>query len=189
MPHPVRRVEQTLARIAHGSHGVVTRSEALGAGITADEITRRVRSGALLRVHRGVYRVGHRAPSVEATYMAAVRACGDAVLSGRAAGHLLGLLRGRPPRPEVTTVLSRRAEGVRIRRTRAFHSVDVTVWRGVPVTSPARTLVDLAAVLAPAALARACHEAGVRYDTTPAQVEEVLARRRTTRGAAARPHG
>ena len=155
MAHPVHTVDQKLAGIAHRSHGVVTRSEALGAGITTAEITRRVRSGALLRVHRGVYRVGHRAPSVEATYLAAVRACGDgAVLSGRAAGHLLGLLRGRPPRPEVTTLLSRRPEGVRIRRTRGFHAEDVTVWRGVPITSVARTLVDLAAVLGPAELAR-----------------------------------
>ncbi len=186
MAHLGSTVEQSLARIAHDSHGVVTRSEALRAGMTVGEITRRVRSGALLREHRGVYRLGHRAPSVEATYLAAVRACGDeAVLSEGAAAHLLGLVKGRPPPPMVTTPLSRRVKGVRIRRTRGLDARDVTVWRGVPVTSVARTLVDLAATLEPGALARACHEAGIRHGTTPAHVAAVLARRPNSRGARA----
>ena len=50
------------------------------------------------------------------------------------------------------------------------------LWRGIPVTTVARTLVDLAAVLPPDGLARACHEAGVRHRTTPADVEAVLVR-------------
>ena len=58
------------------------------------------------------------------------------------------------------------------------------MWRGVPVTTPARTLVDLASVLAVHELARACHEAGIRYGTAPGEVEAVLARRPTRRGAA-----
>ena len=52
------------------------------------------------------------------------------------------------------------------------------MWRGIPVTTPARTLVDLASVLAAADLARACHEAGIRYGTTPGEVETILGRRR-----------
>ena len=76
-------------------HGVVTRAQLLRAGITTSEIEQRLRTGALLREHRGVYRVGHRAPGVEASYLAAVRACGDgALLSGRAAGYLLGIVKG-----------------------------------------------------------------------------------------------
>jgi very-short-patch-repair endonuclease len=55
--------------------------------------------------------------------------------------------------------------------------------RGIPVTSVPRTLVDLAALLTVHALARACHEAGVRYRTTPTQVEAVLSRRPTSPGA------
>ncbi len=46
--------------------------------------------------------------------------------------------------------------------------------RGIPVTSVARTLVDLAAVLSAEELARACHEAGVKYRTTPKDVEAAL---------------
>jgi very-short-patch-repair endonuclease len=177
-------VEQKLARIARASHGVVTRAQLVGAGVTAEEIKQRVRRGTLLRVHRGVYRVGHQAPSVEARYLAAVRACGDgALLSGRAAAHLLGVLKGPAPPPEVTTTTKLRVTGVRTRRSRRIGRRDATQSRGIPVTTIAWTLVDLAGVLAADDLARACHEAGVRHDTTPAQVEAVLERRPHSPGA------
>ncbi len=129
-------------------------------------------------MHRGVYRVGHRAPSLEARYLAAVLACGPgALLSGRAAAYLLGLLKGQAPPPEVTTPGERRVKGVRTKRSRTSKPAESMVWRGVPVTTPPRTLVDLAAELDEDELARACHEAGVRFRTTPAQVEAILARR------------
>ena len=57
-----------------------------------------------------------------------------------------------------------------------------TIWFRIPVTTPARTLVDLAAELDVPELARACHEAEVRYRTSPADVEAVLARRCTSKG-------
>jgi len=171
--------------MAGAAHGVVTREQLLRAGVTSKEIERRLRIGGLLPEHRGVYRVGHRAPSAEARYMAAVRACGDgAVVSGRAAGWLLGILEGPPPPPEVTAPTERRVEGVTTRRSRRLSRGDATVWRGIPVTAPALTLVHLAAVLAPDVLARACHKAGVRHYLTPAQVEAALARRPRSRGAA-----
>jgi hypothetical protein len=171
--------------MAGAEHGVVTRAELLRAGISAAGIQRRVRKGVLLPEYPGVYRVGHRAPSVEAQYLAAVRACGEgALLSGRAAGYLLGLLKGRPPPPEVTTPTWRRIDGVRTRRSRIIGPRDATTFRGVPVTTVPRTLTDLAAVLALDDLARACHEAGVFHRTTPAQVEAVLAERPNSRGAA-----
>jgi very-short-patch-repair endonuclease len=114
-----------------------------------------------------------------------VRACGDgALLSGRAAAFLLGLVDVRvPPPPEVTARTERRVRGVTTRRSRRLLKQDGTIWRGVPVTTVARTLVDLAATLSPGALARSCHEAAVRYGTTPDQVEEVLARRPMAPGA------
>jgi very-short-patch-repair endonuclease len=177
-------VEQELARIAGRQHGIVTRAELLRAGITPDEVEHRLKIGLLIGEHRGVYRVGHRAPSVEARYLAAVRACGEgALLSGRAAGHLLGLLRGSAPEPEVTAPTERRVEGVRTRRSRDV-THDAMIFRGIPVTTVARTLLDLASVLGVHGLARTCHEAGVRYRTTPAEVETVLARRPNSPGAA-----
>jgi very-short-patch-repair endonuclease len=119
---------------------------------------------------------------LEARYLAAVRACGDqALLSGRSAAYLLGLLKGSPPPPEVTALIERRVPGVKTQRTRCF--ADATTWRGIPVTTVPRTLVDLAAVVTAGDLARACHEAGVRHHTTPAMVEAVLARRPGTPGA------
>lgn len=180
-----RTVEQKLARLALTRHGVVTRTELLAAGVTAGELRQRLTRGVLLREYPGVYRVGHRAPSLEARYLAAVRSCGGgALLRGRAAGHLLGLLGGgRPPPPEVLTVTERRIEVVRTVRSRRMDRRDATLFKGIPVTTIVRTLVDLSATLDVVALARACHEAGVRYRATPSQVEAVLERRPNSGGA------
>jgi hypothetical protein len=175
MDYESRTVERTIARIASRAHGIVTQAEMLRAGISRTEIARRVEKGLLIPQYRGVYRVGHAAPSVEATFIAAVKACGEgAALSGRAAGYLLGLLKGRPPKPEVTTPTERRVKGITTKRCRNLRERDVTTVRGIRVTSVPRTLVDLAAVLTAEELARACHEAGVRYRTTPRQVEAVM---------------
>jgi hypothetical protein len=177
-------VDLEVARIASQQQGVVTRTELLAAGISPAGITRRVSKGTLIPEFRGVFRVGHRAPNVKARYLAAVRACGEgAVLSGRAAAHLYGLIKGPPPPPEVTAAGPRRIDGITTRRSRNIDRRDVTTFDGIPITTVPRTLVDLAAVLTPDELARACHEAEVRYRTTPAKVEAVLARRPNSPGA------
>jgi hypothetical protein len=171
--------------MGRGAHGVVTRARLLGGGVSDEEIRQRLQSGALLREYRGVYRVGHWAPSLEPRYMAAVLACGEgALLCGRAAGYLFGALRGRAPPPEVLAATERRVKGVRTRRSRRLDRRDATSFRRIPVTTLARTLVDLAAVLDVDDLARAFHEAEVRHRTTPAQVEAVLGRRPNSPGAA-----
>jgi hypothetical protein len=173
-----------LAGLAFSAHGVVTREQLLSAGVTRERIDGRLRKGALIREHRGVYRVGHRARSVEARYLAAVLACGDrALLSGRAAGWLYEILRGRVPPPEVTAPTERRLKGVRTKRSRGIETKDATTWKGIPVTTVPRTLVDLSSLLSLDALARACHEAGVKYGTTPRHIEAVLARRPNSPGA------
>jgi very-short-patch-repair endonuclease len=170
---PKSTTDRRIARLATRSHGVVTRAELLRAGITDAEIKHRLSFGALFPEHRGVYRVGHRAPSVEARYLAAVRACGArALLSGPAAAHLWGIAKGPAPPPEVTTPVKRMVKGVVVRR----RTPEGTVWRGIPITTVPQTLVDLAATFSLDGLARACHEAGVRYGTTPAQVKELLRR-------------
>lgn len=174
-----------IARLGGQSHGVVTRRGLLGAGLSVDEINHRLGTGALLREHRSVYRVGHRAPSQRACYLAAVLACGDgALLGGRAAAHLLGLIKGRAPVPEVITPTERSVGGVVTHRARA--SSRRATWRrqGIPCSAVPDVLVDLAAALDADALARACHEATVRFRATPKDVESVLARRPTSPGAA-----
>jgi very-short-patch-repair endonuclease len=128
--------------MASRAHGVVTRAELLCAGITAKEVRQRLETGALIAVFPGVYRVGHTAPSSEAHYLAAVLACGEgALLSGRAAAHLRGVLKGPAPAPEVTAPTERRVKGVETHRARRAKR-ETTTWRGIPVTTPARTLVE-----------------------------------------------
>ena len=184
MDPQLRTAEEVIARMGSLAHGVVTRTELLDAGVTATMIRDRVRKGALIPQYRGVYRVGHRAPSLEAAYMAAVKACGDgAALCGAAAGYLLRVLKSPIPPPEVLTAAEKRMP-FRTTATRHLDPRDVTKAFGIPVTTVPRTLVDLAAALDDEALARACHEAGVLYRTTPRQVEAVLERRPNSRGAA-----
>ncbi len=151
---------------------MVTRAELLEAGVSRHEIVHRLQTGSLIAVFRGVYRVGHKAPSVEARYTAAVKACGEgALLSGLAAAWLWGLVKGWAPPPEVTSRTERRIRGVTTRRVRRLGKGDGTVWRGVPVTTVPATLVRVASpsLLSFDELARAAHEATVRYEVT--QVE------------------
>ena len=184
MGYSDRTVEQVCAAIAAGQWGLATREQLVAAGVTIGQVRTRTRNGALLPEHPGIYRVGHRAPSTEATYLAAVLACGTgALLAGRAAGHHLGLVPGTAPGPEAVARGERRLDGVITHRAR--RSVpDAITWRGIPVTGIAWTLVDLAAVLQPAALARAAHEAGVRHDIGPDDVARVLRSRPTAPGRA-----
>jgi hypothetical protein len=78
--------------------------------------------------------------------------------------------------PEVTARTERRIEGVRTHRCRFLNAEEILRVHGIPVTTVPRTLVDIASELSLDALARACHEAGVRYRTTPAQVVAELER-------------
>lgn len=175
------QVNAAIARVASGQFGVVTRPQLLAAGITARQIGRRVAAGALIPVHRGVYRVGHAAPSTDASYLAAVLACGaEAVLGGMAAAWRYGMVKGPAPTPEVIAPTRHDVPGVTCRRGRWPH----VPFRGIPTLTVPATLVDIAARLAIEDLARACHEAGVRYGTTPRHVEAVLRRRRNSKGAA-----
>src|SRR4051812_22674457 len=136
-----RTVEQELARIASRAQGIVTRPELLRACVSDAEIRWRVRTGALHTEYPGVYRVGHRAPSLEARYLAAVKACGDgALLSGRAAAFLLRLTPGPAPSPEVTTPTERRIDGIATRRSATICRRDGMRFRGIPVTNVPRNL-------------------------------------------------
>jgi hypothetical protein len=173
-----------VATIAGRQNGVVTRTQLLVAGLTSSGIERRVASGMLIPVFRGVYRVGHAAPSVSASYTAAVLACGQgSTLGGRAAAHVQRLVKGRAPQPEVITPRKRRIEGILISRCRRVDRRDIARMNGVPITTVPRTVVDLAAVLSVTELARAVHQADALFGVKPPHVEVVLARRPTAPGA------
>lgn len=177
-------MDALIAQLAGRSHGVVARRTLLGKGVSAKQIAVRLRRGSLSREYPGVYRVGHRAPNVEAGYLAAVLACGEgAHLMARPAAHLWGLIKGAPPPAEVMALVKRRVKGVKTHRVRRIDTEDSATFRLIPVTSVPRTLVDLAGLLSEPTLARACHEAEVRHRTTPGQVEAVLSRLPTRPGA------
>ena len=176
---------RTAQEFAARQKGLVTRRQLMGSGIRTGVIERAVASGTLIAVYRGVYLVGHSAPSTDASYLAAVLACGDdAAQSGLPAAYLLGLIRGRAPAPEVIAPTEKRIPGLRTKRCRTLDPRDVTTVRGIPTTTVPRTLTDIAGDLPLQALSKAAHEAGVRHRTTPTQVAAVLARRPNTPGAA-----
>lgn len=185
MAHRKGIADRITADLAGRAHGVVTRRELVEAGLSAEQIRHRLDRGSLIPAHRGVYRVGHTAPSVDAAYLAAVLACGaGSALGGLAAVHHYGILRGPAPPAEVTSPRERRVPGVAVLRVRRLSRADTTTWRGVPIVTLPRALVEIAGRLGAPDLARACHEAGVLYRTTPAQVERALARWFNAPGAA-----
>jgi very-short-patch-repair endonuclease len=112
-------------------------------------------------LHRGVYAVGHQALTWRSHLIAAVFACGpDALASHRAAGALHGLLRSG--RIEVTGARGLKPKpGITIHRSRAIPEEDRTLVAAVPVTSVARTMVDLADVLTEDRLGKAIHQAEI----------------------------
>ena len=156
-------VERILARTARQQHGIISREQALNARITRYELEQRIESGLLVPVHRGVYRLGHQAPSDHADYFAAVKACGDwSGLSGFAGAHLLDIVRNRPTRVEVTSARDRSVRGLIVHRARRT-DLQLTNKHGIPVTTPAWTLLDIASRLDDEHLGRACHDAWVHH--------------------------
>jgi len=122
----------------------------------------RLARGSLTRLHRGVYVVGHRRLQARAHTMAAVLAVGPgAVASHRDAAWLHGLRPGNHRRSDVTTTRRgvRGSEGIAVHRTTVLSADEVTAVDGIPVTTVARTLVDLAAVVPRDHLAKALSEA------------------------------
>jgi hypothetical protein len=182
MAAQINTAERVLARLANPRKGLVDRDQLLAAGLTRHQIARCVRNGVLWPEYDGIYRVGHRAPNLETSYLAAVLACGEgALLSGRAAAYLYGLIKGDPPKPEVTTPTQHRPKGVICHRTRRV--TDATTYRGIPITTVARTVVDMAPGSTPGELAELFHHAVVRFRVKPYHVEAVLKRRPNAKGA------
>jgi very-short-patch-repair endonuclease len=160
-----------LARLAELQYGLATRAQLLAVDFSATEIQGRIERGLLHAVHRGVYRVGHTAPLEFAAEMAAVMACGPrAVLSGRSAGYVWALL-PRPRGPvQVSGAVRRQRPGIRARRIPVARS-EVTRCRGIPITSVARTVADLAGELEPLQLESVVAEAERRRTVKRRELE------------------
>jgi hypothetical protein len=151
--------------LAGRQHGVVARRQLLALGFNAREIEHRIARGRLHPVMRGVYAVGWPTPTPKRRWMAAVLACGEAaLLSHRSAAALWEIGTEKPGVVDVS--VARRAElmrpGLCVRGRPSLTSANMTSRDGIPVTSVAQTLVDLATELNPLDLERAVNEADKR---------------------------
>lgn len=160
--------DAAVAVLAARQWGVVTTGQLAAAGLGDNAVRHRVAHGRLTRVFRGVYQVGPIA-APNGRLMAAVLATGG-VLSHHSAAAVWGF---RPPHGgdvhvKVTSEGRSRA-GIRVHRTA---SLDAAVHNGLRLTTPRRTLDDLAPLLAPTELARAVEEAQIRRLAVPDRTAE-----------------
>jgi hypothetical protein len=138
----------------------------------------RVKNGTLHRKYRGVYAYGHPRLSQKGEWLAAVYAAGQgAALASRSAGVLLRVSRFEETEIEVIAAVQRRPQaGFRLRSSRSLTPRDVIVWDGIPVTTVARTLVDMARVLKAEQLANVIQEAAFRRRFHLRATREAIAR-------------
>jgi hypothetical protein len=149
--------DHRIAALAARQHGPITRSQLRSLGLTDDDVDHRMAVGRLIRLYRGVFAVGQTAMPREGRWMAAVLACGPkAVLSHGDAAALWDLAPARGAVIHVTTP-SRSGRDpdrrrVRLHRVGTLTEDEKAVFARIPVTTPARTLLDLAPSLRPRAL-------------------------------------
>jgi very-short-patch-repair endonuclease len=165
--------------IAREQEGIVARAQLLAAGVSGSAIDRALRSGALHRVHPGVYSV--MAPELlteGGRLIAAVLAAGEgALLSHGTAAWRWRIIPAPPSVIQLAVPQPRRApKGVALFVGRHFRPDDLTHNGRFPTTTVPRTLVDLATRYDQRALLRALAEAEFHHDLRPADVERALRR-------------
>jgi hypothetical protein len=162
-----RMVDQAVARLAASQEGVITLAQLDACGLGERGARHRVACGRLHHLFPGVYAVGHPLVSVDGRRIGAVLACGKgAALSRSSAASAWGMLNGSGRRFDV--VAPGRSGGrvgdeakIDLRRTRRLPDEDVTVLRGIPITTVGRTLLDLSGFAGARLVQRAVHEAEV----------------------------
>jgi very-short-patch-repair endonuclease/predicted transcriptional regulator of viral defense system len=183
----VRSVDREIAELAAGQHGVVARGQLEALGLGRGAVAHRIDSGRLHRIHRGVYAVGHRRLSIHGHWMAAVLTAGPgAALSHASAAALWEIRPTAATRIDVSTpTAAGRAKrpGLRIHRTTKLTQDEVTERQAIPVTTPARTLVDLASSLPRRALERALDQAEILELFDLQALERVVDAHQGRRGA------
>ncbi|HJV08701.1 MAG TPA: hypothetical protein VJ653_03445 [Acidimicrobiales bacterium] len=165
--------DRIIASIAGAQHAAVGRRQLLDAGVSAHTVTHRVRTGGLITVHAGVYRLPGSPVTWHQRIMCATLAAGG-VASHRAAAFLHGLA-GIEPRLEVTVPRARAPHptGIVVHRLDIMRS-EIEVRDGVARTRPPATILGLAAVLSPALLEQALDDALVRGLLSCAQLQRRL---------------
>ena len=174
----MRALDRAVIELAERQHGKIARRQLLALGVGAKAIDYRLQAGDLRPDYRGVYSLGHRPLSRESRWMSAVLYAGDgAAVSYWSAASLLRMRPGTGPRSHVTTARRKRSrKEIRIHHA---HLVDdeMTVENGIPVTTPARTLLDLAPHLPSPVLARMLDAAPRHEGATLAELLERYPRR------------
>jgi predicted transcriptional regulator of viral defense system len=181
---PPRDVE--IGELAERQHGVVSLGQLKLAGLTASGVRDRVEAGRLYRIHRGVYAVGHGRLTGKGRTTAAVLAYGSkAVASHRTAGGLQELREDNSAQTDVSLPLQsvRSRPGINAHAASTLRPADVTTRHGIPCTSVARTLLDLADVVPRRQLERAVEQAEMLRVFDLGELHEVLARANGRRGA------
>lgn len=182
----MHEVPRAVARIAGRQDNVISGEQLAKAGMGRGAVAYRVATGAWQRLYRNVYLLGPAPPTPMARARAAAMACGTgAVVSHRSAAEMLGLLPKIAGEVHVTVVARnpRAQPGIRLHRAKAFARGELTKMRGIPLTSVARTIADLAATESAQDVERALQEALYRRVVTPAAVLAVLAREPRRKGA------
>jgi very-short-patch-repair endonuclease/predicted transcriptional regulator of viral defense system len=180
-----RGPDAAIAALAERQHGVVSLPQLTEFGLLPSAVRERVGTGRLHRIHRGVYAVGYPSLTARGLWMAAVLACGSgAVLSHRSAAVLWGLREGGGSRIDVTAMrrTGRTRAGIRVHWRPSLATMDVTSCAGIPCTSVALTLLDLASVLSARSLEKACDRAEQLRIFNGRAIEELLTRVPGTRG-------
>jgi hypothetical protein len=170
--------------LAQRQHGHVARRQLLGLGLSRGAIEGRLKSGVYIAVHRGVYGTAPRRNDPVSRAAAAVLACGDgAALSHASAASLWGFLpRWRFPL-EVMADGERDRPGITAHRCQSLGPRDITRHWAIPVTSPARTALDLAPRLTTRQLTRLVNNARHDGDLRPASLQDIVERNRYHPGA------
>jgi very-short-patch-repair endonuclease len=182
------RIDARIAELAAAQHGVVARAQLRAMGATDTAIAWRVRLGRLHRVRRAVYAVGHPALTPHGRRLAAVLALGPgARLSHRSAAALWDLRPSAAGWIDVTVAGSgaRRSPGVRTHRVRRLRQDEVTTHHAIPVTTPARTILDIAAGLERRGLERVLDRAEELRLTDRRELEAIAGAHRGHHGAGA----
>jgi hypothetical protein len=175
-------MDRLIARLAEGQHGVVARRQLLQMGLTPMAIRVRVERESLHPLYRGVYAVGYRSLTQRGRWMAAVLAAEGSVLSHRSAAALWRLLDEYGAIEVSSRRNARPRDGVRVRRVPSLTAGHCTVEDGIPCTTVARTLLDLAATASSDTVRKAVREAEFRRRFDGRAVEAVSADVPTHRG-------
>ncbi|HKH16310.1 MAG TPA: type IV toxin-antitoxin system AbiEi family antitoxin domain-containing protein [Solirubrobacteraceae bacterium] len=170
-------VDRSIAALATAQGGVVGHAQLIALGLTRRAIGHRLSRGRLIVLHRGVYAVGHQALTDRGRGVAALLAAGPgAVLSHRAAAAFLLIVPALPARLEVTRGDDRRRSrpDLVVHRSSLDFAREVRRRDGLLLTSPARTIADLAATRPAVEVERAWAEARVQNLLQPSHLAAAI---------------